>query len=258
MITLLSPSKGQNFDVTDVDEYSQPQLLSHSKQLMAELKKMRPTEIKSLMSISDRLAELNHTRFQEFKTPFKLGAAKQAALAFQGDVYSGLKAEDMDRDDLSFAQDHLRILSGLYGYLKPLDLIMPYRLEMKTKLAVAGYENLYQFWGETLTDCLNAELSDGDAVINLASNEYFKAIKPKRLKGSLIQINFKDHKDGKLRTVAIYAKIARGAMARAMIKNRITKPEAIKDLVVDDYRYQADLSDNNSWVFTRKQPVAKT
>jgi cytoplasmic iron level regulating protein YaaA (DUF328/UPF0246 family) len=164
----------------------------------------------------------------------------------------------MSQDDLSFAQDHLRILSGLYGYLKPLDLIMPYRLEMKTKLAVGGHENLYQFWGETLTDCLNAELSDQDTVINLASNEYFKAIKPKKLNSGLITINFKDSKDGKTRVVAIYAKIARGAMARAIIKNRINQPEDIKQLVVDDYRFQKDLSTDDAWVFTRKQPKPKT
>ncbi len=258
MITLLSPSKGQNFDVTDVETHSQPQLLSMTKQLMDELKDMRVSEIKSLMSISDRLAELNHERFQQFKTPFKLGSAKQAALAFQGDVYSGLKAEDMSQEDLSFAQEHLRILSGLYGYLKPLDLIMPYRLEMKTKLTVDKHENLYQFWGDTLTECLNAELTGQDTVINLASNEYFKAIKPKKLNARLININFKDTKDGKTRVVAIYAKIARGAMARAIIENRVNKPEDIKQLVVDDYRYQADLSDDKSWLFTRKQPKPKS
>jgi Uncharacterized protein conserved in bacteria len=258
MITLLSPSKSQNFDVTDVKAHSQPQLLAHSKQLMAELKKMSPSEIKSLMSISDRLAELNHDRIQQFKTPFKLGPAKQAALAFQGDVYSGLKAEDMSQDDLTFAQDHVRILSGLYGYLKPLDLIMPYRLEMKTKIAVDNYENLYQFWGDALTDCLNAELSDQETVINLASNEYFKAINPKKLNSDLITLNFKDSKDGKTRVVAIYAKIARGAMARAIVKNRINPPQDIKKLVVDDYRFQGDLSDDKTWVFTRKQPAPKT
>ena len=258
MITLLSPSQGQNFDVTDVDRHSQPALLSQSKQLMAQLKTMQPSEIKSLMSVSDRLAELNYERFQQFKTPFKSGAAKQAVLAFQGDVYSGLKADEMSRDDLSFAQDHLRILSGLYGYLKPLDLIMPYRLEMKTKLAVDGHENLYQFWGDTLTDCINNELSDQDTVINLASNEYFKAIKPKKLNSKIINISFKDSKDGKTRVVAIYAKIARGAMARAIIKNRVNEPEDIKQLVVDDYRFQDGLSDEMNWVFTRKQPAPKS
>ncbi len=258
MKILLSPSKGQNFDVTDVDKHSQPQLLSQSEQLMAELKKKQPSEIKSLMSVSDRLAELNHTRFQRFKTPFKLGEAKQAVLAFQGDVYSGLKAEEMNADDLAFAQNHLRILSGLYGYLKPLDLIMPYRLEMKTKLAVGKHENLYQFWGDTLTECLNKELSEEAAVINLASNEYFKAIKPEKLNGRLIHIQFKDTKDGKTRVVAIYAKIARGAMARAIIKNRVNNPEDIKQLVVDNYRYQDELSDKNTWVFTRQQPKPKS
>lgn len=258
MIILLSPSKGQNFEPSQVDEFSQPQLLSASEKLMAKLKTMKQSEIQSLMSISEKLAELNHERFQQFKTPFKLGTAKQAALAFQGDVYSGLKAEEMDSDDLSFAQKHLRILSGLYGYLKPLDLILPYRLEMKTKLAVAGDENLYQFWGDTLVECLNDELATKDTVINLASNEYFKAIKPKKVKAPIININFKDSKEGKTRVVAIYAKIARGAMARAIITNRIDNPEAIKKLVVDDYRYQTDLSDDLNWTFTRQQPPPKS
>ncbi|MFV0544031.1 MAG: peroxide stress protein YaaA [Marinicella pacifica] len=258
MITLLSPSKGQNFDPSEVTAHSQPQLLSQSKKLMVALKKMSPSEIQSLMSVSERLAELNYERFRQFSTPFKLGAAKQAVLAFQGDVYSGLKAEDMDYDDLEFAQNHLRILSGLYGYLNPLDLIMPYRLEMKTQLAVNGHENLYQFWGDIITDCLNTECSDKDTVINLASNEYFKAVKPKKLNSKIITINFKDTKDGKTRVVAIYAKIARGAMARAIIKNRINQPEDIKQLVVDDYRFQKDLSTDDAWVFTRKQPKPKT
>lgn len=258
MITLLSPSKGQNFDVTEVETHSQPQLLSQSKQLMTQLKDKSQSEIKSLMSISDRLAELNHDRIQQFKTPFKLGRAKQAVLAFQGDVYSGLKAEELNQDDLSFAQDHLRILSGLYGYLRPLDLIMPYRLEMKTKLAFGKHENLYQFWGDAITDCLNDELTEQDTVINLASNEYFKAIKSNKLKARLISINFKDIKDGKTRVVAIYAKIARGAMARAIIENRVNNPEDIQQLVVDDYRYQANLSDDNNWTFTRKQPPPKS
>lgn len=258
MIILLSPSKGQNFEPTMVAKHSQPQLLAHSKQLVAQLKKMKVTEIKSLMSVSDRLAELNHDRYQKFKTPLQLGPAKQAALAFQGDVYSGLKADSMSQDDLDFAQKQLRILSGLYGYLKPLDLMLPYRLEMKTKLAVSGHENLYQFWGNTITDCLNADLNDDDVVINLASNEYFKAINAKNIKAPIININFKDSKDGKTRVVAIFAKIARGAMARAIIKNRITEPAAIQKLTVDDYRFQTNLSDDNNWVFTRNQPPPKS
>lgn len=258
MITLLSPSKGQNFDMTDIESHTQPQLLSQSKALISQLKGLGVSDIKSLMSVSDRLAELNYDRIQHFKTPFKLGTAKQAVLAFQGDVYNGLKAEELKHDDLSFAQDHLRILSGLYGYLKPLDLIMPYRLEMKTKLAVDKHENLYQFWGDTITNCLNHELTDQDTVINLASNEYFKALKPKKIKAPIITINFKDSKAGKTRVIAIFAKMARGAMARAIIDNRVNNPEDIQKLVVDGYRYQSDLSDDKTWTFTRKQPPAKT
>lgn len=258
MITLLSPSKGQNFDPSDIELHTLPILLNHSKHLMNHLKTMQVSEIKSLMSISDRLAELNYERIQAFTTPFKQGQAKQAVLAFQGDVYSGLNAQSMNQDDLSFAQKHLRILSGLYGYLRPLDLILPYRLEMKTKLSIDNNENLYLFWGDTLTECLNKELSDQDVVINLASNEYFKALKPRKIKAPVITIHFKDSKDGNTRVVAIYAKIARGAMARALVDNRVTEPEMIKELVVDDYRYQADLSNDNNWVFTRQQPPPKS
>lgn len=258
MIILLSPSKGQNFDKADIENYSQPQFLTRSNKLMTALKPMDEDEIKSLMSISDSLAELNYKRFQDFSTPFKPSNSKQAVLAFQGDVYSGLKAETWSVKDLEFGQKHLRILSGLYGYLRPLDLIQPYRLEMKTKLVTDNAKDLYGFWDNTLTDILNDELNDADAVINLASNEYYKAIKTKKLKAPVIKINFKDEKDGKTRVIALYAKIARGAMARAMIKNRIKHSADIKKLVVDDYRYQDKLSDELNWTFTRKQPPPKS
>lgn len=258
MIILLSPSKGQNFEQTSVKDYSQPQLLDQSKQLMAVLKPMSQAAIKSLMSISDQLAELNHQRFQEFTTPFKPDNAKPAVLAFKGDVYSGLKADTWRAADFKFAQKHLRILSGLYGYLRPLDLIMPYRLEMKTKLPTKTAKDLYGFWDSLLTDCLNRELTSDDAVINLASNEYYKALQPKQLKAPVINIQFKDEKEGKVRVIAIYAKIARGAMARAIIQNKVTQADKIKKLVVDDYRYQEALSGDLSWTFTRRQPPPKS
>ncbi len=257
MIILLSPSKGQNFEQTSVTEHSQPQLLDQGKQLMTALKPMNQANIKKMMAISDQLAELNYQRFQEFTTPFKLGQAKQAVLAFQGDVYSGLKAETFSTADFKFAQKHLRILSGLYGYLRPLDLIMPYRLEMKTKLSTKHAKDLYSFWGTTLTDCLNQELMSDDVVINLASNEYYKAIQPKSLKAPVINIQFKDNKEGEIRVIAIYAKIARGAMAHAIIQNRITQAASIKNLIIDNYRFQEKLSDELNWTFTRKQPPPK-
>jgi cytoplasmic iron level regulating protein YaaA (DUF328/UPF0246 family) len=258
MIILLSPSKGQDFETHPKSDYTQPVLLSKSNQLIKKLKKMKPSQLQQLMSISENLAELNYQRFQDFKTPFEFGTAKQAALAFKGDVYNGLEAEQLSESDWAFAQLHLRILSGLYGYLRPLDLIMPYRLEMKTKLVNEKGENLYQFWDMEITDRLNDELKADDFVVNLASNEYFKAIKKAKLKSNVLTLHFKDTKDGKTRVIGYFAKKARGMMANALIKNRVTKAEQIKSIVVDDYKYCESLSKNNDWVFERKQPKPKT
>lgn len=258
MIILLSPSKGQDFDHSDKQEYTQPQMVKQSEHLMKQLKKLSKSQIQKLMSVSEQLAELNHSRFQTFNTPFKLGPAKQAALAFKGDVYSGLEAQSWSGCDFKFAQKHLRILSGLYGYLKPLDLIMPYRLEMKTKLINDKGENLYQFWDKAITEAINSECDgENDFVVNLASNEYFKAVKKKLLNSQLITINFKDTKAGKTRVIGFYAKKARGMMAKALIKNRIQSVDKIKSLVIDGYRYNELLSMNNEWVFERTQPAPK-
>ncbi|TDR18523.1 peroxide stress protein YaaA [Marinicella litoralis] len=255
MIILLSPSKGQDFNPEPVENFTQPVLLAKSQKLVSILKKYKPSQIQQLMSVSENLAELNYQRFQDFKAPFSLGVAKQAALAFKGDVYTGLEANTLTSDDLAFAQDHLRILSGLYGYLKPLDLILPYRLEMKTKLVNPVGENLYQFWGMQITDLLNSELdAEGDFVVNLASNEYFKSIKKSKVKKRILNLNFKDTKDGKTRVIGFFAKKARGMMARALIENRTSKIDDIKNIVVDDYRFNIDLSDENNWVYERTQP----
>lgn len=258
MIILLSPSKGQDFDSHPYGQYSQPAMLSKSRQLVKILKEKSPSQIQQLMSISENLAEINHQRFQKFKTPFKLGPAKQAALAFKGDVYTGLEAEQLSEEDWVFAQKHLRILSGLYGYLKPLDLIMPYRLEMKTKLVNEKGENLYQFWDDEITNHLNKDLIKDDFVINLASNEYFKAIKKPNLKAKVITLHFKDTKDGKTRVIGFYAKKARGMMAKALIQNKVTEAEDIKSIVVDNYKYKETLSKIHDWVFERKQPKPKS
>ncbi len=258
MIILLSPSKGQNFEPNPYQEYSKPALLKESKVLASELKAYQPTQLAQLMSISDNLAELNYERFQSFKTPFKLGTAKQAALAFKGDVYAGLDAETLSDKELQRAQQHIRILSGLYGYLKPLDLILPYRLEMKTKLVNPQGENLYQFWDMKITNLINKELKKNDFVVNLASNEYYKAVKPKQLKSPVLNINFKDSKDGKTRMISFYAKKARGQMAREIIKQGVTEINDIKALQFDGYRYRDDLSVENNWVFERPQPAPKS
>jgi cytoplasmic iron level regulating protein YaaA (DUF328/UPF0246 family) len=254
MIILLSPSKGQDFDPNPLAEHSQPQLLPQATELAQNLKKLKPQQIASLMSVSDNLAELNHQRFQDFATPFKLGPAKQAALAFKGDVYGGLDAESLSAEDWQFAQQHLRILSGLYGYLRPLDLILPYRLEMKTRLQNKRGENLYQFWDQQITDLLTADLGETDFVVNLASNEYFKAIKKKTVKQRIITLHFKDTREGKTRVIGFFAKKARGMMARALIQNHISQADDIKKLVVDGYRFDEALSKTNDWVFERQQP----
>ena len=257
MLILLSPSKGQDFDANELQQHSQPVLLKQAKTLAQQLKTFQPQKIAELMSVSENLAELNYDRFQSFKTPFKLGVAKQAALAFKGDVYTGLDAESMAPSDWDFAQKHLRILSGLYGYLRPLDLILPYRLEMKTKLTNPKGENLYQFWGNQITDLINKDLTSDDLVVNLASKEYYKAVKPKLLKAPVLNIDFKETKAGKTRIISFYAKTARGMLARAMVDHKVTEAEQIKDLSFAGYRYRDDLSKNMHWVFERPQPALK-
>lgn len=258
MLILLSPSKGQDFEPNDVNEFTQPVLLKQAETLAQELKSYQPTQISELMSVSENLAELNYERFQKFKTPFKLGVAKQAALAFKGDVYTGLDAETLDQSGWEYAQKHLRILSGLYGYLRPLDLIMPYRLEMKTKLSNPNGENLYEFWGSQLTELINEELAADDCVVNLASNEYYKAVKPKLLNAPVLNIDFKDSKEGKTRIISFYAKTARGQLARAMIDQGVTDVEQIKELSFAGYCYREDLSKPMNWVFERPQPAPKS
>ncbi len=258
MLILLSPSKGQDFEQHPLQQHSQPVLLKESQTLAKELKKLKPQKISELMSVSEKIADLNYERFQSFKTPFKLGVAKQAALAFKGDVYAGLEAPDFSAENWSFAQKNLRILSGLYGYLRPMDLILPYRLEMKTRLKNSRGENLYQFWGNELTDLMNKELKENDFVVNLASNEYYKVVKPKLLKSPVLNIDFKDTKGGKTRIISFYAKKARGMMARAIIENKVEKMEDIKALSFDGYQYRGDLSSELKWVFERPQPAAKS
>ncbi len=257
MIITLSPSKGQDFAAPPLTKkYSQPRDLKDSELLVRELKKLKAPDIKTLMAVSDNIAKLNVERFRKFSTPFNKKNAKQALFAFKGDVYTGLDLSQFTEDDYAFAQDHLRILSGLYGYLRPLDLIQPYRLEMKTKLKNPRGDNLYQFWDTKITERLNKELKKQQApvLVNLASNEYFKAVKPKLLEGRLLNINFKETKDGKTRVVAIFAKRARGMMADYIIRNRIENPEDIKKFRLGGYRFDRKLSDETQWTFERAQP----
>ncbi len=257
MLIILSPSKGQDFETqTPTRLYSQPVALKDSKVLIKELSKLTATDIQELMGVSDNIANLNLNRIKHFVTPFTPANAKQAIYAFKGDVYSGINVNCYSEDDLTYAQNHLRILSGLYGCLRPLDLIQPYRLEMKTRLHTPKGDTLYQFWGEKITQELNTALAEQQhpLLINLASTEYFKAVKPKLLDGKLLTINFKETKEDKTRVVAIFAKRARGMMADFIIRNRIEQPEGLKDFTTGGYKFNNKLSDNQQWTFTRTQP----
>ena len=257
MIITLSPSKGQDFETpASTKKHTTPVSLDDSQLLIKELRKIKADELQAMMSISENIATLNVDRFKKFKTPFTTSNAKQAVFAFKGDVYSGIDIERFNAADLDYAQKHLRILSGLYGYLRPLDLIQPYRLEMKTKLKNPRGENLYQFWGDSITERLNEELvkQQEPVLVNLASNEYFKSVKPKLLKGRLLNIDFKETKDGKTRIVAIFAKRARGMMADYILRNRIEKAEDIKKFKVGGYKFSKADSKDNHWIFVRQQP----
>ncbi|SFV78873.1 UPF0246 protein YaaA [hydrothermal vent metagenome] len=213
------------------------------------LKGKTQNDIASLMSISDKLSKLNFDRFQTFSTPFTLSNAKQALLAFKGDVYNGIDAQSLSLDDFEFAQGHLRMLSGLYGVIRPLDLIQPYRLEMGTKLKNSQGKNLYEFWGDQISQVLNED--ESEVIINLASNEYFKGIDKKSINAKIVNIAFKELKNDTYKIIGIYAKRARGLMVNYMIKNRLTDPELLKGFNVEGYQFRQTMSDDLTWVFTR-------
>jgi len=255
MLSVISPAKSLDFEsLPTTQEYSQPEYLDASQQLIDQLKAYSPQELSELMKISDQLATLNAARYQAWAPPFNLQNAKQAALAFTGDVYSGLDASSLDAKALEFGQKHLRILSGLYGLLKPLDLIQPYRLEMGTKLDNKKGKDLYAFWRETLTARVNQELAaqDSSTLINLASQEYFKAIDTKQLNAEVITPVFKDWKNGQYKIISFYAKKARGLMSRYLLINQIDQPDALKSFDLDGYSFDESKSERNTWVFTRK------
>jgi uncharacterized protein len=251
MITLLSPAKSLNFDPVDTTA-TQPRLLGRSEKLIGTLRKKSVADLQELMSISENLATLNAERYRNFATPFTTDNAKPAGLAFDGDVYTGLEADRFDEADLDFAQQHLRILSGLYGVLRPRDLMQPYRLEMGTKLRQNGSKNLYEFWGDEITEVLNADLaaSGEKTVLNLASQEYFKSVKPELVQGPVLNIHFKEKRKGKYKVIAFNAKKARGRMAHLIVKERINDPAALKELVVNDYVYNPELSSEWDWTYT--------
>ncbi|MFW5451750.1 MAG: peroxide stress protein YaaA [Methylophagaceae bacterium] len=251
MLIVISPAKTLDFDNAPViSEHSQPRFLAQSQQLIDNLKKLSATEVASLMKLSDKLAGLNMARFQTWSLPFNLNNAKQAVLAFKGDVYTGLDAETLDKKGFKFAQQHLRILSGLYGVLRPLDLMQAYRLEMGTKFANVNGENLYQFWGNQLRESIEVELADG-VLINLASNEYFKALQANQLNARIITPIFKDWKNGQYKMISFYAKKARGLMSRYIIDRQINTPEKIQQFDSDGYRFSPEMSQGDDWVFIR-------
>ncbi|MEZ4982393.1 MAG: peroxide stress protein YaaA [Saprospiraceae bacterium] len=254
MIILLSPAKTLDFSETPIDQYSTPRFLKESKRLVNTLKKKSAGDIQQLMGVSEKIANLNVDRYKKFKIPFTPDNSKPSIHAFKGDVYIGLEAEKFDEKDLEYAQEHIRILSGLYGVLKPLDLMQPYRLEMGTSLETGKNKNLYEFWGNKLTKTLNEDLKDleGQTFLNLASNEYFKAVQTKKLKGRLLNIDFKENRDGELKFISFNAKKARGRMAHLVVKERIENPVALKELVVDDYVYAPEHSDENNWMFVKE------
>jgi cytoplasmic iron level regulating protein YaaA (DUF328/UPF0246 family) len=254
MLIVVSPAKTLDFETAPVTQaHSQPQFIEHSQLLIESLKALSVQDVAELMKLSDKLASLNVARFESWEPTFNFENAKQAVLAFKGDVYTGLDAESLTDDDLQFAQDHLRILSGLYGVLKPLDLMQAYRLEMGTKLNNSRGKNLYEFWGTIICEYLNQELTNGNSpvLINLASNEYYKAAKEKNIQGRIITPAFKDWKNGQYKIISFYAKKARGLMTRYIIQNRIEDPEQLKGFDLEGYRFAESMSEGDNWTFIR-------
>ena len=253
MLFVLSPSKTLDFENSGPDEHSMPIFQNESQELIKILRKKKVKDLKSLMNISDNLAVLNAQRYETFEYPFTLANAKQAVLAFKGDVYTGLNSDELEEEDLAFAQDHLRILSGLYGLLKPMDLIQPYRLEMGTRLKNKKGKDLYNFWGDRITDQINQDMKEQSekVLVNLASKEYFKAVNIKKLETPLLTITFKELRGDTYKVIAFNAKKARGLMSRYIIQNRIDQVERLKSFDWEDYFYNPDLSTEAEWVFTR-------
>ncbi|MCM2295523.1 peroxide stress protein YaaA [Rhodoferax sp.] len=256
MLFLLSPAKSLDFapPASDVP-HSQPLFVSQARELIGLLRQKSPQEIASLMSLSDSLAGLNVARYQAWHPKFSAENAKQAVLAFNGDVYDGLDAKTLSADELAWAQDHLCILSGLYGVLRPLDYMQPYRLEMGTRLPNPGGKDLYQFWGTQISDYLNTRLQRDKTpvVINLASQEYFKAVNTKTLKARVIDCVFEDFKDGKYKIISFYAKRARGLMTRFAATRRLSLPEQLKGFDLDGYAFDSGVSRPERLVFRRRQ-----
>ena len=256
MFFVLSPAKNLNEKaLAPVKEFTQPDLLAEAEILMRQLRELAPQQIAELMHVSDKIALLNAERNAEWHTPFTPDNAKQAVFMFNGDVYEGIAAETLKPEQIQYLQQHVRLLSGLYGVLRPLDLMQPYRLEMGTAFANTRGKNLYEFWGDIITDLLNDTLGQAgsDILVNLASQEYFKSVNTKKLKARLITPVFKDEKNGKYKIISFYAKRARGLMVRYAAEHNITNPEMLKNFDYEGYSFNEAASNEAEWIFMREE-----
>ena len=254
MLALISPAKKLDTEnEPPLGDFTIPQLLENSEELVVTLKGLEKGRLKALMNLSDALTELNQARYERYATPFTPSNAKQAVFMFGGDTYVGLDADTLTKDDLKYAQKHLNILSGLYGVLRPLDLIQPYRLEMGSRLSTQRGRDLYDFWGSRLTDACNEVTASHEnrTVVSLASNEYIKAIQPQSLAGPFVTCHFKEIREGVPRTIGLVAKKARGRMARFMVQNRVESEDDLKGFGEDGYAFEPDLSSDEDLVFVR-------
>lgn len=259
MLALISPAKTLDYESTlPTDHYTLPRLLDQSQQLIDVASQLSAAEIAQLMSVSEKIAQLNVARFHDWQANFNFSNARQAIFAFKGDVYTGLDAYALADQEIEFAQQHLRMLSGLYGLLRPLDLMMPYRLEMGTKLANPIGANLYAFWGDTITNLINADLAEtqSEVLVNIASDEYYKSVNEKKINAEIIKPVFLDQKNGKYKVISFYAKKARGLMARYIIENKLEHAEDLKSFNTDGYYFDAESSLKGELVFKRDEQSA--
>ncbi|MHA3049475.1 peroxide stress protein YaaA [Acinetobacter sp. ANC 4641] len=259
MLALISPAKTLDYETAlPSSDFTQPRLLDQSEQLIEVCRELSASQLASLMSVSEKIAQLNVARFQDWQTEFDLANARQAIFAFKGDVYTGLDAYALNDPQLDFAQQHLRMLSGLYGLLRPLDLMMPYRLEMGTKLHNPRGSNLYEFWGKRITDLIQQDLQQANSniLLNLASDEYYKAVKESTLDAKIVKPVFLDQKNGKYKVISFYAKKARGLMARFVIEQKIQQVEDLKAFNSEGYYFDAENSNAKELVFKRDEQAA--
>jgi cytoplasmic iron level regulating protein YaaA (DUF328/UPF0246 family) len=258
MLIVLSPAKSLDYETpARIKTHTLPRFNERSAELIGQLRRLAPQDVSALMDISDKLAVLNVTRYADWSPEYTAANSKQAVLAFNGDVYDGLDATSLSTDDLAFTQKHVRILSGLYGLLRPMDWMQPYRLEMGTRLANPAGKDLYAFWGDDVTNLINADMAalkhEGPAtLVNLASEEYFKVVRPKVLQARVITPVFEDWKGGRYKIISFHAKRARGTMARYAVTHRVTEPAKLKRFAEDGYAFDAGASDDSRWVFRRR------